>query len=294
MRYIAIREWAKHQHYSDRSPPWIKLHRDILTSATWVASDDASRVLAIALMVLASQCNNKILADPDYIKRVAYLNKTPDLSKLINLGFIDYIDENGVASMPEERASVDADHATQRREEKIRSETEKNDPAFDDFWSAYPNKVGKGKAREAWLKATTKATAEQITSAVKSYPWPNDSQFIPHPATWLNQERWADQPAKRSAPAPAPGSKITYTAPPSEEDTWSARAHSYASMIKKGVRAGMQSDQTILRLVSEGLVTQQEAERAGYHLWGEFDGAKRASANQLISEAGLAMKVGAA
>jgi hypothetical protein len=290
MRYIAIREWAKHQHYSDRSPPWIKLHRDILTSATWVASDDATRVLAVALMVLASQCNNRIMADPDYIKRVAYLNKSPDLSKLVAVGFIDFVDENGVASGDADHASNDPTFAIQRREEKRRSETEKNDHAFNEFWSAYPNKVGKGKAREAYAKALSKAPAEQINLAVKSYPWPSDSQFIPHPTTWLNQERWSDQPAKRSAPE-VPAVKGAYVAPPDPEGSWPARATNYAAMIKKGMRAGMQSDQTILRLVDQGYVSRAEAERAGYWLWSGPDDGKGAAANQLIAELGQSMKV---
>lgn len=93
--YLRIRQWDEFQHYKDRDPPWIKLHRKLLTSQTWVSSDDASRVLAIALMLLAAGTDNKIPADAEYLRRVAYLNSDPDWMPLVKVGFIDLIGENG-------------------------------------------------------------------------------------------------------------------------------------------------------------------------------------------------------
>ena len=63
---------------------------------------------------------------------------------------------------------------------------------FDQFWNCYPKKVGRGAAEKAWLKAIAVTTAEEITRVVQAYPWGDDKQFIPHPATWLNQRRWQD------------------------------------------------------------------------------------------------------
>lgn len=64
---------------------------------------------------------------------------------------------------------------------------------FEQFWNCYPKKVGRGAAEKAWLKAIAVTTAEEITRVVQAYPWGEDKQFIPHPATWLNQRRWQDQ-----------------------------------------------------------------------------------------------------
>jgi uncharacterized protein YdaU (DUF1376 family) len=63
---------------------------------------------------------------------------------------------------------------------------------FDRFWSCYPKRVGKGSAEKAWQKALSIASADEIISVVEVYPWGDDKQFIPHPATWLNQKRWQD------------------------------------------------------------------------------------------------------
>jgi hypothetical protein len=71
--------------------------------------------------------------------------------------------------------------------------------AFDDFWAAYPRKVGKGAARKAWkkIKPSGGLVAVMLTAIAqqkRSTDWRRDGgQFIPHPATWLNQERWKDE-----------------------------------------------------------------------------------------------------
>lgn len=75
---------------------------------------------------------------------------------------------------------------------------EKADTAFDSFWSAYPRKQGKGAARKAFQKARKKAALETMLSAIEtqklSAQWKRDGgQYIPQPATWLNQERWGDE-----------------------------------------------------------------------------------------------------
>lgn len=72
---------------------------------------------------------------------------------------------------------------------------------FDKFWSIYPRKVGKGKALTKWNSLCKKgrdrptwATIKRaILNQIKSEQW-QDPKFIPHPATWLNQFRWLDDP----------------------------------------------------------------------------------------------------
>lgn len=90
-QFLRIKEWDKFQHYKDRNPPWIKLHRELLTSRTWVELDDAGRVLAIACMVLAAETGNKIPLDGSFIQRRAYLKSKPDVQCLISLGFAEVI-----------------------------------------------------------------------------------------------------------------------------------------------------------------------------------------------------------
>jgi len=68
----------------------------------------------------------------------------------------------------------------------------------DEFWPAYPRKVGKAAAEKAWIKARKSgATVEQIVGGATLYARDcgrkqTEMQFIAHPATWLNAGRWED------------------------------------------------------------------------------------------------------
>jgi hypothetical protein len=82
---------------------------------------------------------------------------------------------------------------------------------FDKWWEAYPKKVAKGAARKAYRSALRKTTAEELLSTLRSYDFPAESRFVPHPATWLNGECWTDD---TTPPAPAP---------PTDTDPWQRR-----------------------------------------------------------------------
>jgi uncharacterized protein YdaU (DUF1376 family) len=67
---------------------------------------------------------------------------------------------------------------------------------FEDFWSICPRKTAKGSARKAWLKAIKTTSPETIVDGMKVYAKSTqgtEPQFIAHPATWLNAERWLDE-----------------------------------------------------------------------------------------------------
>lgn len=66
---------------------------------------------------------------------------------------------------------------------------------FDDFWGLYPRRVAKKEAKHAWNKIGAK-NHPKIMAAL--YEWARiwkdrgEMQYVPHPATWLNGERWED------------------------------------------------------------------------------------------------------
>ncbi len=52
---LRIKGWAKFQHFKDRTPPWIKLYRDILDDPDWHELDgDAAKTLTM-LWLIASE-----------------------------------------------------------------------------------------------------------------------------------------------------------------------------------------------------------------------------------------------
>lgn len=68
---------------------------------------------------------------------------------------------------------------------------------FDEFWKSYPYKVGKPNALKSWnaKKPILAEVLEGVERWKGSKAWKKDGgQFIPHPSTFLNQERWKDMP----------------------------------------------------------------------------------------------------
>jgi Helix-turn-helix domain len=67
---------------------------------------------------------------------------------------------------------------------------------FDAFWDIYPRRAGKGDARKAFERATHRSpVAEVMAGAARYRDDPNrEAEFTAHPATWLNQDRWEDDP----------------------------------------------------------------------------------------------------
>lgn len=76
-----------------------------------------------------------------------------------------------------------------------------DDAAFDRFWTAFPRKVGKGAARSVFQRVLSKdqVTADELTAGAERYAAATlgkDPEFIAHPKTWLNAERWTDEPVR--------------------------------------------------------------------------------------------------
>lgn len=73
-------------------------------------------------------------------------------------------------------------------------------PGFTEFWNAYPRKVAKQNAAKAWSKTgadDSQSLTATILADVKRRvdgEWKGkEVQYIPHPATYLNQRRWEDE-----------------------------------------------------------------------------------------------------
>lgn len=73
---------------------------------------------------------------------------------------------------------------------------------FAEFWTVYPVKKGKTDAEKAWRKKGCDAIADQIIEHVRLMQAHDDDwkrDYIPHGSTYVNGERWQDQP-KRASP----------------------------------------------------------------------------------------------
>ena len=92
---------------------------------------------------------------------------------------------------------------------------------FAEWYDAYPRKRGKGQAVEAYRTARKKADAQTLLEAIRRQTptlTARGPEYVPYPATWLNGERWDDEPDTSSnvhnLPTAADGRLILPPLPP--------------------------------------------------------------------------------
>jgi len=107
-------------------------------------------------------------------------------------------DANALPTQSESNATHNTLPITQDTKHKEKQPTALS-VRFDEFWKAYPKKIGKDAAKKAFEKRKPDAVMlTQMVNAInfqrRTAAWQKDGgQFIPNPATWLNQGRWQDE-----------------------------------------------------------------------------------------------------
>jgi hypothetical protein len=193
-----VKNFDRFQHYKDRSPPWIKLYNELLDDYEFARLQDASKLHLILIWLLASRSDNKLPFDSEWVARRINATVPVDLEALADAGFLVV---HQPRSKPLARRKHIARPETEREGETEERERQKETPSsvsdFDKFWQRYPHKIGKGAAKKAFKKANVPldtifaGLARYTATKPRDRPWCN-------PATWLNQERWQDQPADYS------------------------------------------------------------------------------------------------
>ena len=92
------KNWSEYQHYKDRNPPWIKLHRDLLNDRDFMCLPIASKAIAPLLWLLASEEKsgdfNANVAELAFRLRMTEKEINDGLNPLISKGF--FVDASGV------------------------------------------------------------------------------------------------------------------------------------------------------------------------------------------------------
>ena len=198
---MRIKNWAKFQHFKNRRPPWIKLHREILDQRDInVISDRSFRVL-INCWLLASEDRElegilPTIQDIAFRVRIEEKYIVESLQELTN--FIDSTD----VILISERYQVgppETETETENKKTCIRSSAKKyaNGADFERFWIVWPDKRNKKKARDVFIRKKFSITDVDELIADVELRKRSDKRwlggFIPHCSTYLNGERWEDE-----------------------------------------------------------------------------------------------------
>lgn len=155
------------------------------------------------------------------------------------------------------------------------SSAQRSASRFDEFYQAYPNRVGRKRAHEAWQRQGLEDIAQQLIDDVQRRAkedgrWLNG--YVPDPVTYLEEERWTDELQPRRAasepapPAPTPQTALRDPKAPPEGSKLASRLaylrqqHGYGAFGE-----GAAADEELERLIAEAraeLEPQAEGEPA--------------------------------
>lgn len=94
MKYLAVKNFAEHQHYRDRIPPWIKFYNRILDDYEFIQLGGAARSHLMLIWLLASRHKNRIPFDPKYISGAIHARERVDLDALIGAGWLLVVEDS--------------------------------------------------------------------------------------------------------------------------------------------------------------------------------------------------------
>ncbi len=151
---LRVKDWKKFQHYKDRRPGWIKLHRSYMDDHDFQKLPVASRALAPMLWLLASESMDGTLT-PDVSElawkfRQSVSEVSEGLAALIDAGFFikEQSDSDSLAG-----GKRDASPEKRREEEEKRREGASNPLVKDSDHSGIVSQIGHLYPGNAHLKS---------------------------------------------------------------------------------------------------------------------------------------------
>jgi hypothetical protein len=252
-----IRNWERFQHYSDRTPQWVKLHREILSSEDWMMGSDETRLLMIVLILLAAQQGDAgyiEVMSVEYIKLFGALRFDPDLQPLLDSRFIETIE----GEIPKSKSKrVKSEKILQKNKEGIRAFADST--GFDEFWKVYGPHGSKYAAQWAWYDTLDDDTREQMVALTEHYLARRASAtgFVPiqpNASTYLRNERWLDEfkTAKTQEPV--------FIKQRNRND--GDLLHASRCATRRGIDAERCTDQELLAMLDEDLAVVREYARS--------------------------------
>jgi len=195
---LRFRNWSRFQHYANRMPPWIKLHRGLLDDPDFHGlSPLAGKYLPLALLI-ASESNGELPP----IETLAFrLRLSADKTQSIVAEWGCYLCGQDASSVLADCQQVAPDLLTDHSVSSSVSEGDARgteSEVFERFWAAWPKhhrKINRKECLRKWTKELLDSKSAEVMAGLErwkaSKDWQKDGgQYIPAPLVWLNQERW--------------------------------------------------------------------------------------------------------
>ena len=120
--YLTVPDLERWQHYKDRRPPWMKLHIEIFDNYDFSNLPDSAKYHLLGIWLLATQIDNKIPDDSNWIARKIGAVEPIDIELLLSLGHLAY--HNASVALAECKQNANAETETEA-EAEAEAEAEK-------------------------------------------------------------------------------------------------------------------------------------------------------------------------
>ena len=124
VKYLKVVDWDKWQSYrKDRgTPPWIKIHRNLMTNPEWIQLSDAEKGQLVSIWITAADKKGRFSSDAKVLQKMCGLDDPPNISKLKALGFIATIGRQDDVTMTPECLPDDAPETETETETDIETD----------------------------------------------------------------------------------------------------------------------------------------------------------------------------
>lgn len=164
------KNWDDFQHYKDRLPPWIKLHRSLLTDREFMCLPIASKALAPLLWLLASESKDGSfdgsLDELQFRLHISRKDYEDGIKPLIDKGFFivdsDVLAECLQVATPERETEREAETKRETKATVVATPEGVSQSVWEDF-------VKHRKAKKAQV---TQTVIDGITKEAKKAGWP--------------------------------------------------------------------------------------------------------------------------
>lgn len=146
-------------------------------------------------------------------------------------------------------ASDPISHSSFLMKEQKQERVQPTAARFADFWNEYPNKKGKADALKTWKRKGLAARADVLIAHVRQMTANDDGWrrgFVPMGSTYLNGDRWEDEPrlAPTGPPTPKPGEPRGGSSTPDTREPTQTPLEAHITWLVDQVRCGaMTKDQ---------------------------------------------------
>ncbi len=118
---LRAKKWEEFQHYQDRDPPWIKLHKRMLDDRVFHRLPDASRALAPMVWLLCSESSDGSIKDAvaeiSFRLRMTEKKAEEALNPLIEAGFF-IVEQAASDALADRKPTACLDKRREEEEEK--------------------------------------------------------------------------------------------------------------------------------------------------------------------------------